>query len=386
MSLFTALLVVLLLVSLGALLQTFVLYPAELFLINAISSNQPMKNQSIPSVTLIIAAYNEEEIISKKVENSLQLDYPDSKLDIVVFSDESNDRTDDIVRSYADDGVELMRIEGRVGKTVCQNEVVDAVETDFVVFSDANSMYDCDAIKQLLERFEEGVGCVVGELRYEGGAVEGESVYWRYERLIKRLESRFHSLVGGNGAIYAVRRESYVPLPADAISDFAEPLAVVRGGEAVKYEPDAVAREYTEGAISGELSRRVRIISRSWNSLLDNRDLLNPIRQPKFAFQLLSHKVLRWLSPLFLTVALVSSGLLVGFADSVVYPVLFGSQLLFYTLAAAGWLFEELDIDAPLVIHVPHYFVVSNLGMVYGLAEFLRNGPVVTWETTDRVE
>lgn len=386
MSLFTTVIGIFLLISMGALLQTYILYPVELFLINAISSNQPVENHSLPSVTLIVAAYNEEDIIETKIENSLQLDYPDSKLDIVVFSDESSDDTDEIVQSYADEGVELIRIEGRVGKTICQNEVVDAVETDFVVFSDANSMYDRNAVKRLVKRFDEGIGCVVGELRYEGGAVEGESVYWRYERIIKRLESDFHSLVGGNGAIYAVRRESYVPLPADAISDFAEPLAVVRGGETVKYEPDALAHEHTEEDLSGELSRRVRIISRSWNSLLDNLDLLNPIRQPKFAFQLLSHKILRWLSPLFLTVALVSSGLLAGFAHSVVYPVLFGSQLLFYKLAATGWLFEEFDINAPLVVHVPHYFVVSNLGMVYGLVEFLRNGPVITWETTDRVE
>ncbi|WP_371727376.1 glycosyltransferase family 2 protein [Haloarcula sp. CBA1122] len=337
-------------------------------------------------MTLIVAAYNEEDIIGAKIENSLQLDYPGSKLDIVVFSDESSDCTDEIVQSYADEGVELIRIEGRVGKTVCQNEVVDTIKTDFIVFSDANSMYDRNAIKRLVERFDEGTGCVVGELRYEGGAVEGESVYWRYERIVKRLESDFHSLVGGNGAIYAVRRESYVPLPADAISDFAEPLAVVRDGETVKYEPDAIAREHTEEDLSGELSRRVRIISRSWNSLFDNLDLLNPIRQPKFAFQLLSHKVLRWLSPLFLTVALVSSGLLIWLADSVVYPVLFGGQLFFYMLAATGWFFEEFDINAPLILHVPHYFVVSNIGMVYGLAEFLRNGPVITWETTDRAE
>ncbi|KAA9410376.1 glycosyltransferase family 2 protein [Haloarcula hispanica] len=386
MSFFDVLLATLLLGSIVALLQTFVLYPAELFLINAISPSQQTRNQSIPSVTLVIAAYNEEEVIGEKIENSLRLDYPDSKLDIVVFSDGSTDRTDEIVRSYATDGIELQRIEGRVGKTVCQNKVVESIETDLVVFSDANSMYDPDAIEHLVEGFSEGVGCVVGELRYDGGTVDGESIYWRYERQIKQLESDFFSLVGGNGAIYAVRRESYVSLPEDAISDFAEPLAIVRGGERVTYEPDAVARENTEEEIEEELSRRVRIISRSWNSLVDNLDLLNPMSRPKFAFQLFSHKVLRWLSPLFLIVALVSSGLLIYFTDWLIYRVIFSSQILFYSLAAAGWLFEVFNLDAPTIIHVPHYFVISNLGMAQGLIEFLRNGPVITWETTDRTE
>lgn len=367
-----------------SLLQTFVLYPVELLLWTFISPSEEGTTKKQPSVTLVIAAYNEEDVIEEKIKNSLKLTY--SELDIVVFSDASDDRTDEIVRSFTDEGVELQRIEGRVGKTACQNRVVETLSTDFVVFSDANSMYDSDAIERLVKQFEDGVGCVVGELRYEGGNVEGESFYWRYEQLLKRLESAFHTLVTGNGAIYAVRAESYVPLPNDAISDFAEPLAIVRNGETVKYAPNAVAREYTGESVESELTRRVRIVTRSWHTFLTNRDLANPIRYPQFSFQVLSHKVLRWLAPILLVVAFVTNALLVVASSSPAYDWLLVGQVLFYALAIVGAVALKLGFDVPVVFHVPHYFVAANYGMFRGLLEFLRHGTVVTWETTDRTE
>lgn len=369
-----------------ALVHTYFSYPLSLkFLTYFIEEDQVSGTEPLPSVALIIAAYNEEDIIREKIENSLELAYPDELLNIVVFSDASDDRTDEIVKEYEDRGVSLVRIEGRVGKTECQNETADRVDESILVFSDANSMYDPDAITRLVEKFDQGVGCVAGELRYRGSSdVEGESTYWRYESAIKRLESQVHSLVTGNGAIYAVRAESYVPLPQDAISDFAEPLSIVRNGEVVKYAPDAIAWEETETSVSSELQRRIRIVTRCWHTIADNRDLLNLFSRPLFSYELWSHKVLRWLSPVFLILVLVGNIGLVALTDSPLYQLGLLGQSVFYALATAGLLADRLSIDDVTITHVPFYFLQSTYGMFIGLLNFLQGKNIVVWETSDR--
>lgn len=368
------------------LVQTYFLYPLTMKILSKFSENRQMEEQSdLPTVALIIAAYNEEDIIAEKIENSLRIAYPSELLNIVVFSDASDDRTDEIVEQYENRGVSLVRIEGRVGKTECQNQIADLVDEDILVFSDANSMYEPDAVSKLVEKFETDVGCVVGELRYKGSSdVEGESAYWRYESAIKRLESRVHSLVTGNGAIYAVRAESYVPLPRDAISDFAEPLAIVRNGEVVKYAPDAVAWEETETSTSSELRRRIRIVTRCWNTVAANRDLLNPFRKPLFAYQLWSHKVLRWLTPVLLVAVLVGNLGLIALSESVVYQLTFVGQVAFYLLAGVGSLADRFNVNDPVVTHVPFYFLHSTYGMLIGLLNFLQGKNIVVWETSSR--
>ncbi|WP_256388549.1 glycosyltransferase family 2 protein [Haladaptatus sp. W1] len=338
-----------------------------------------------PSVTLVIAAYNEEDVIEEKIKNSLKLDYPADKFDIIVFSDESSDRTDEIVRTYESDGIELQRIEGRVGKTECQNQVTARIDSDIVVYSDANSMYEPNAIKNLIRGFEPGVGCVVGELQYhDEGGVEGESFYWRYEQIIKRLESKVNSLVTGNGSIYAVRRSSYVTLSRDAISDFAEPLAVISNGESVKYASGAVAWEKTGDSIESERSRRVRIVTRCWNTVFDYLELMNPVRFPLFSFQLISHKILRWLSPVLLLFVFLSNLALVLLSSSVLFPLLLLLQLVFYLFALIGMFGESAEIEMPVLFHVPYYFLVSNYGMLLGLSNFLFGENIITWETVER--
>ncbi|WP_423747026.1 glycosyltransferase family 2 protein (plasmid) [Haladaptatus sp. SPP-AMP-3] len=369
--------------SLG-ILQTYLFYPA---LLRAFTSDRPpvRSPSEWPSTTLVIAAYNEEDVIEEKIENSLELDYPDDKFDIVVFSDASSDRTDDLVKGYADEGVELMRIEGRVGKTECQNQVTSRLDSDFIVYSDANSMYEPAAIKRLIARFSDGVGCVVGELRYSDDSdVEGESLYWRYEQAIKKLEARFHSLVTGNGSIYAVRRSSYVPLSPGGISDFAEPLAVVSNGEKIDYADDAVAWERTGESVESEMSRRIRIVTRCWNTVTEFTELLNPLRYPRFAFQFISHKILRWLSPLLLGTAFVANAVLLLLDANPIYTLSFAVQVLFYFSAVLGWVSERYDVAIPGPVHVTYYFIVSNVGMVLGLWKFLKGQNIVTWETADR--
>jgi len=368
------------------LVHTYFLYPLSLQLLNPIlGSSFEEQSGSLPDVALIVAAYNEDDVIREKIENSLQLEYPTDLLNIIVFSDASSDRTDEIVKQYESDGVSLIRIEGRVGKTECQNRVAERVDEKILVFSDANSIYEPDAITELIDGFTPEVGCVVGELRYrDSSGVEGESFYWRYESKLKRLESEFHSLVTGNGSIYAVRASSYVPQAPDRISDFTEPLSIIRHGERVKYAPSAVAWEETATSADDELSRRIRIVTRSWNSIVEYTHLLNPLWDPKIAYQLVSHKIVRWLSPLLLAVALGANVGLVIRGTSAFYNIALTGQIGFYLLAGIGGIAERLDLDDPLFTHIPFYFLYANYGMLRGLLNFVIGSNIVVWETTDR--
>ncbi|WP_254799209.1 glycosyltransferase [Natrinema hispanicum] len=332
---------------------------------------------------MVIAAYNEESIIAEKIENTLALTYP-GELNIIVFSDASSDRTDEIVRQYSNAGVELIRIEGRVGKTACQNEVVDRLESDVVVFSDANSMYEPDAVRKLVERLESGVACVIGELRYQAGDVEGESLYWRYERMLKQLEDTTGTTIAGNGAIYAIKRHAYIPLANDEISDFAEPLAILQNGGEIAYSPDAIAYESTTGSVESELSRRIRISTRSWHTLWRYRSLLNPISSTEISYKLGSHKLLRWLSPIFLVLILVSTVVLSVLYGGFFFPILVGLQALCYALAVSGFIFESKVESLPLVVHVPYYFLMANYGLLLGLHNFFQKKNITSWETDDK--
>jgi len=338
-----------------------------------------------PTVSLIIAAYNEEVVIGGKIQNSLLLNYPEDKLEIIIFSDASDDRTDEIVKNYADQRVNLLQIEGRKGKTYCQNEAVKIATSEIIVFSDANSMYAPDAIQKLARHFaDERVGCVSGELRYRGGGgvVEGERTYWAYDQILKQLESKVSSLVGANGSIYAVRRASFRPLPPGTAEDLVRPLQIVQEGHRVVYQPDAVAWENTAQDVSMEFQRRVRIVTQSVRSLLDNRKLLhllNPFCYGMFSIQLWSHKALRWLSGIFLLLILALNIPLVGHGWS--YCVSLAGQVAFYSLALWGVLSEKaLKRQALKLPHIAYYFCLSCYAMLKGVYLGLRGRTMVTWQ------
>jgi len=370
------------------LVHVYMLYPATLFVLGAVLDRSEPNElpRELPTVSLVIAAYNEEEVIGAKIENSLELDYPEDKLDIVVFSDASSDNTDSIVRSYADRGVRLERIEGRVGKTECQNRVAERVDGDIIVFSDADSMYEEQAIKKLVGKFGDSVGCVVGELRYKKYGVEAESAYRTFEKIIRRLEPRVSSGAGANGSIYAVKRSSYVPLPPDQISDFAEPLAIVQQGERVEYTSKARAWENTGEDVESEASRRVRIGTRSWHTFFDYVGLLNPLRYPLFSFELVSHWLLRWLTPVLLAIAMVTNVVLVAISPNPLYLVTLLGQFGFYSLAAVGWILNQSDRPTPTIAYVPYYFLVLNKSLVHALWNVIRDRNIITWETETRSE
>lgn len=383
--------------SLLLLVHTYVLYPISLSVVpaqtawsqsNASRTGREISNingEELPTVTLAIAAYNESEVIKAKIENSLALDYPRDRLRIVVVSDGSTDGTDAIVQSYADRGIDLLRVEGRVGKTECQNRIVRAAESDIVVFSDATSLYEPVAIRALIARFEPDVGCVVGDLRHiEEGKVVGEHLYWRYEQFIKRLESRASTLVTGTGPIYAVRRTSYVSLPSEAISDFAEPLAIVERGERVHYTPAAVAWERMSGSISTELRRRVRIATRAWRTGVRRKRLLNPLFHPVVAYQLVSHRGLLALTPLLLSTLVASTTVIAVTEGGTFYEATLWIQYCIYSLATVGAVTNWFNLPTVSIVAVPYYFLSANIGLVVGLTNCLRGETIVTWDTIDR--
>jgi cellulose synthase/poly-beta-1,6-N-acetylglucosamine synthase-like glycosyltransferase len=341
-------------------------YPLLLRAIVALRGPRPVAKAPItPPVTLIVSAFNEADVIAAKLDNALALDYPRDLLQIVVISDASSDGTDAIVESYADRGVVLRRQADRRGKTAGLNATVPSVAGEIVVFSDANAMYQPDAIRMLVRNFADpAVGCVTGEARYEGdvdgAADEGEGAYWNYEMQLKRLETAVGSSVGGDGAIYAIRKPLWQTLPEDGINDFLNPLQIVAAGWRGVYEPEAVCYEETAGDTSKEYRRRVRIISRSWRAVWLASDVLKPWKVGFFAVSIVSHKILRWFTGLFLLgIAVASAGLLL--------PPL---------IAAAPWIWAALAATVLVLMAVPQtrrllqvawYFGVLNLASVVGL-------------------
>lgn len=298
--------------SVAVLLYIYAGYPLVLQLIVWLRGARSVRRGDVlPRVSLIISAYNEAGSIREKIQNALAIDYPADRFEIAVISDASDDRTDDVVREFAAQGVRLFRQDERRGKTAGLNRFVPEVTGDVVVFSDANALYEPAAIRMLVRNFADPeVGCVTGEARYlkndTTAASLGERAYWDYEILIKRLETSVGSMVGGDGAIYAIRRELWRSLPEDAINDFLNPLQIVEAGWRGVYEPEAICYEETAGGAHREYKRRVRIVSRSWRAVFQATGVLNPFRVGLFTFSLLSHKVLRWMTGVFVTAAIVS--------------------------------------------------------------------------------
>ena len=361
---------------------TYLIYPVLLWLLAA-GRKMPEYAQlsEWPTVSLIIAAHNEEAVLRAKLENALAMDYPPERLDIIVVSDASTDDTDRIAAEFAERGVRLHRQEVRGGKTEAQNAGVRLARGQFLAFSDANSMYASDALKRLLAPFaDERIGCVCGELQYanpdEQGAGKGEGLYWRYEQFLKRRESLLSSTLGANGAIYALRRELFVELRGDIISDFVAPLGAWRRGFRIAYEPKAVATEYSSVRFGDEFRRRRRIVSRSLYGLWTEAGVLNPFAHLFFAFQMFSHKLLRWLVPVWLLVVLVVN---IPLATDGYYGILLALQVAFYGLAALGLLLPE-RLGRCWLFYVPAYFTATNLGTLLGLLSFLMGRRHRIWQ------
>lgn len=357
-------------VSAALLFYVFFGYPIALYLITLMYTRPTKRGVYEPTISLIISAYNEAGIINEKIRNTLTICYPAEKLEIIVADDGSTDGTDKLVEAYGEK-VRLLRVEGRKGKVECQNEAVRAAKGEIVVFSDANSMYDEQALVALVRNlYDDSVGVVCGELRYARNDKSDEGLYWKIERFLKRKESKLGSCLGANGAIYAIRRNLYRNLPADACSDFVEPFYTYAQGYRVIYEADAFCTEHPED--NGlEFMRKRRIVSNSFQSLRLIRSFLNPFKFGWYSLALWSHKVLRWYAFLFLVLVLLTNFFLL---DYLLFQYVLGLQLCFYVLALFGFLSKAKPFS------VPFYFMAVNIASFLGFIDFLRGRKIIAWE------
>ncbi|KAB0666506.1 glycosyltransferase family 2 protein [Oryzomonas japonica] len=334
-----------------------------------------------PTVTILISAYNEAEGIATTIENKLGLEYPQNKLEIIVISDGSTDRTDVIVQSFADHDVRLLRQEPRAGKTSALNMAVPLAKGDIIIFSDANSLYAPDTLRKLLANFaDEKVGYVTGKMIYanpDGTPIgEGCSAYMKYENALRSIETRLGSVVGVDGGIDAIRATLYRPMNADQLPDFVQPLKVIEQGCRVVYEPEAVLWEHTLKDTEDEYRMRVRVSLRAFWALFDMRQLLWPGINPLFAWQLWSHKVLRYLCFWFLLVAYVTNWLLLGNGEG--YTVMLVLQHAGYVGALAAPRTKSAGVWGRLLTF-SRYFVLLNLASAHAFGKFLLGKKQVVW-------
>jgi cellulose synthase/poly-beta-1,6-N-acetylglucosamine synthase-like glycosyltransferase len=369
--------------SVAALFYVYAGYPLLVYLLSrAFPKAVARRAEFLPDVTILITAYNEERDIRRKLENTLQIDYPKEKLEILVASDGSTDATDEIVREFSNCGVRLFRQEGRAGKTFTQNKAVEQARGEIILFSDATTDYRPDVLRKMLPNFaDESIGCVAGKLIYvddsKSTVGKGAKSYWNYETFLKESESGACSLIGASGCLYAVRKSVYQPMYAEACSDFLICTIVFRQGLRSVYEPEAVCTEETNRQANKEMRMRVRVISQTLTDLWRNRDMLNPLKSGFYAVQLVSHKVLRYAVPIFLFLILFSSAVLA--AHSVFYALLFALQAAFYLTALVAWLLERSGVKTG-VAAMPLYFVLANVASVVAFYKFLRGERYARWE------
>jgi cellulose synthase/poly-beta-1,6-N-acetylglucosamine synthase-like glycosyltransferase/peptidoglycan/xylan/chitin deacetylase (PgdA/CDA1 family) len=367
--------------SLAILFYIYVGYPVLLALIVRVRGPRPVRRgDRLPSVSLVISAHNEANVIRRKLENTGRLDFPRDLLEVVVVSDASTDGTDEIAAEYtARRGVIVARQPERVGKTVGLNRTVPNLRGEIVVLSDANAMYEPNALKMLVRNFADPqVGCVTGEARYVEGsqtaADTGERAYWDYEIRLKRLETAIGSMVGGDGAIYAIRAHLWKPLPSTAINDFLNPLQIVNAGWRAVYEPDAICYEDTAGTVGREYHRRVRIVSRSWRAVFQVPEVLNPFRTGWFSVSLVSHKLLRWLSGGFFAMA-------GGGAVGMILPAVNTWQVESWAWVALGGVVASFR-PARRAAALASYFSVIQAASLVGIVKGTFGSVSGTWSTS----
>lgn len=370
-----------LLISLFMVFYVYGGYPVLAAALGLVAGRPVRKGSIEPMVTIVIAAYNEQDVIGATIENKLALDYPRDRLEIIVVSDGSTDQTDEIVGMYAVRNVRLIRQEPRAGKTSGLNLAIPQARGEIIVFSDANSLYAPSGLRHLVANFaDEEVGYVTGRMMYanpDGTTIgEGCSTYMCYENFLRVIESRIGSVVGVDGGVDAMRKRLYRPMNADQLPDFVQPLKVVEQGYRVVYEPEALLWEPSLKEAGDEYRMRVRVSLRAFWALFDMRKLLAPWHDPLFAWQLWSHKALRYLCFLFLVAAYVSNLALLG--QGTWYVALFLLQSAGYFAAVTMPYLERTGKGCRLCT-LARYFFLLNLAAAHAFGKFLRREKQIVW-------
>lgn len=370
---------------LGMIVYTYAGFPLLVCLRGFACRRAVNSGDAKPSVSIIIAAHNEQESIEAKVHNMLELDYPEPLREIVVASDGSTDATEEIVRTIAEKhhGVQLLALP-RQGKAGVLNAAVEKCRGQVLVFTDANSMFERGALKALVRPFADtAVGGVAGDQRYSRGggasaADAGERSYWNFDRWLKIQESRAGHTISGTGAIYAIRRSLFQKVPEGVTDDFVTSTRVIAQGSRLVFAQDAAAYEPVAATSGIEFGRKVRIITRGLRGVMMMRKLFNPFRYGFYSIQLLSHKLLRRLMVFPLIVLPVVSLLLSG--ESSLFLVASLVQIGFWTTAAIGGLMKTVGIGAPKFVGLPFYFAMVNLACLVAVGKLITGQRIVLWE------
>jgi cellulose synthase/poly-beta-1,6-N-acetylglucosamine synthase-like glycosyltransferase len=364
------------------LVYVYVLFPVLVRLL-ASRFGTTVPEQDLPlSVSIIVTAYNEEKGILAKIENLLSLDYPSHLVDVIVASDASSDATDRLVREYGSDRVKLLRVEGRKGKTNCQNAAAAIACGEILVFTDATTRLDALALRCLTRCFYAAdVGCVAGRLLYvsptESATGQGGEAYWDYEIKLRMAESAFGSLIGVSGCLYAVRRSAYLPINPSLISDFVVSMKMRQQSLRTVLAANAICYEDTLTRGAHELSMRVRVAIRSINALICERRFLNPWRYGIFAWQLWSHKLLRYASPFIWMIALGTN-----FALARNHPLYLGlllCQLAVIVAGAMGFILQS-RVAKLGILSQPYYFLLTNMASFVAALRYAKGERMVTWK------
>lgn len=349
---------------------------------------KPQNDTYEPEVSLVVAAYNEEEFIHIKIKNTLELDYPKDKLQVIFITDGSSDSTPQIIR---DSPFELLHQPERRGKVAAMNRAIGYVRAPIVVFCDANTLLNKECIRELVKHYViPKVGAVAGEKKVLAGADAraagaGEGIYWKYESFLKKLDSQFYSVVGAAGELFSVRTNLFERAKEDTIiEDFVQSLKVCLKGYVVRYEPKAYATETASVSIKDEQKRKVRICAGAFQAMGMLKELFNIFKYPVLSFQFISHRILRWtLCPVCLVVLLLSNIALVIVGAGWFYTVFLGLQAFFYLLAITGWLYANRNIKLKL-LYIPYYFLFMNLSVFMGFSRFIQKRQSVLWEKAAR--
>lgn len=379
--------------SLAIVAYTYVGYGLIIYILSKVFGKNKAPSvppdHELPEITLLVAAYNEEKYIEQKIKNSLELDYPANKVRLWIVADGSTDKTVEICQGYP--AVTVFHTPERKGKIHAVNRIMEKVETPIVIFSDANTDLNKEALKNIVRHFADPkVGGVAGEKRIvslsqDNASGAGEGLYWKYESALKTMDSKFTTAIGAAGELFAVRKELYVNPHTDTIiEDFVTSMKIVAAGYRFAYEPDAYAIETASASIKDEWKRKVRISAGGIQAILRLPELLNVFKYGWISWQYVSHRAMRWsLAPLALLLVLVTNSILMPYAAF--YQLTFVAQCAFYFLALAGHLLRDKKIGIK-GFFVPYYFTMMNLSVFAGALRLLRKKQSVVWEKSARAE
>ncbi|MFC0518292.1 glycosyltransferase family 2 protein [Mucilaginibacter angelicae] len=387
---------IILAISLFIVFYTFAGYGIFLYLIirikRAFKGRRPLPLENLdvlPSCTLIIAAYNEEYFIEQKISNSLQLNYPEGKLKLLFVTDGSSDKTPDIIARYPQ--IQLLHKPERAGKIAAVHRAMEYVDTDAVVFTDANTFLNKDALIKICRHYSDAtVGAVAGEKRVHidenaDASAAGEGFYWKYESALKKWDSELYSVVGAAGELFSVRRSLYQPVEPDTVlDDFMISMLIAAKGYRIIYEPEAFATETASENVSEELKRKVRIAAGGIQSILRLKKLFNPFPYPVLSFQYISHRVLRWtITPFLLILSFILNVILALKPGETAMRGLLLAQVLFYILALLGLIMEKRQLRIK-VLFIPYYFCVMNYAVLAGIIRYFSTKQSAVWEKVQR--